>query len=234
MVVRPTRSRVLALSAVLLLLGGVAAAGAANGEVRVAGAVAAGSTSLSVTALSSGFAFDPDAIGNVPANSTIYVNFTDAGAIPHTFSILRLEGTVLPASSDIPALFAQYGAFVSLNVSGAGDTAFGSFTSPPTGWYEFVCQEAGHFQQGMYGFIAFGEAIPANLTVSAPNTGPGIAIFIISGTIVALVVIALVLGFVIGRRRGSQFEMPPERLGYPEPGAPSEPAAPLPGEPPNR
>jgi len=83
----------------------------------------------------------------------------------------------------------------------------------------------------MYGFIAFGEPLPSNLTVSAASVGPGEAVFIIVGTIVALTVIAIVLGFVVGRRRGSSEEMPPERLGYPEPLVPSEPALP-PGAPP--
>ena len=48
----------------------------------------------------------------------------------------------------------------------------------------------------------------------------------------ALTVIAIVLGFVVGRRKGSEFEMPPERLGYPEPSAPSA-GAPLPPTPPH-
>jgi hypothetical protein len=59
--------------------------------------------------------------------------------------------------------------------------------------------------------------------VSSASTDPGVAVFIIVGTIVALVVIALVLGFVVGRRRGSHDEMAPQRLGYPEP--PETPAA---------
>ncbi|MCI4365916.1 MAG: hypothetical protein L3K10_07675, partial [Thermoplasmata archaeon] len=54
----------------------------------------------------------------------------------------------------------------------------------------------------------------------------GSAVFIIVGTIVVLTVIAIVLGFVVGRRRGAVHEMPPERLGYPEPRLPTEPAPP--------
>jgi hypothetical protein len=106
--------------------------------------------------------------------------------------------------------------------------------SPGPGWYEFVCLEPGHFQSGMYGFIAFGMNLPANLTVSVASTGPGAGVFIISGTIVALVVVALVLGFVVGRRKGSEFEMSPERLGYPEPPSTSETpsSTPMPNEPP--
>jgi hypothetical protein len=112
---------------------------------------------------------------------------------------------------------------VSVNVTGSGDQAHASFTSPGPGWYEFVCLEPGHFQEGMYGYIAFGMALPTNLTPASVNTGPGIAVFIISGTIVALVLVAIVLGFVVGQRKGSKFEMPPERLGYPEPPAPPPP-----------
>jgi len=62
--------------------------------------------------------------------------------------------------------------------------------------------------------------------VSTSAQGPGAALFIIIGTIVSLVVIALVLGFVVGRRKGAEHEMPPERLGYPEPLAPGEPLPP--------
>jgi len=76
----------------------------------------------------------------------------------------------------------------------------------------------------MYGFIAFGIALPSNLSVTVPYDGAGAAVFIIVGTIVSLTVVAIVLGFVVGRRRGASEEMPPERLGYPEP----EPA-PAPG-----
>jgi hypothetical protein len=86
----------------------------------------------------------------------------------------------------------------------------------------------------MYGFIAFGINLPSNLTVSTGPTGPGVGVFIISGTIVVLVVVALVLGFVVGRRKGSEFEMPPERLGYAEPPAPPPAPAstPMPNDPP--
>jgi plastocyanin len=230
---RPSR-RWAVVGVALLLLGGVYV-GTLNRSTTSSDVVdAAGSSSVAVTGTSS-FSFMPNAFNDVAPNTTVTVTFTDGSSIAHTFSVLNREGVVIPnsPSTDLAALFQTYGALVNLNVSGAGDVTTGTFASPGTGWYEFVCLEAGHFAQGMYGFIAFGEVLPGNLSVSSPNMGPGAAVFIIIGTIVALTVIAIVLGFVVGRRRGSSDEMPPERLGYPEPPAPpAPPEAPLPPGPP--
>ncbi len=190
---------------------------------------AAGSTSVDVTA-SSGFKFTPSGFNDVGSNTTITVQFVDGDTLSHTFSIWGREGVQIPSSTSIAqlaALFTDYPPLVSV-IATSGQTNTTTFAAPPTGWYEFVCLESGHFASGMYGFIAFGEPLPANLTVTTPYDGPGAAVFIIIGTIVALTVIAVVLGFVVGRRRGSSDEMPPERLGYPEPEAPPG-SAPLPG-----
>lgn len=226
MFVRRWNPRPLAvLTVAVLLLSGLAGWVATN-DARASPVRTDASTTVSVTTTAP-YLFDPNTIQQVPTNTTITVMVTDADVLAHTFSILNWEGVVIPSSADLPALFSQHGALVVVNVSGSGDQETKSFTSPGPGWYEFVCQEAGHFQYGMYGFIAFGMNLPANLTVSATATGPGLAVFIIIGTIVSLVVIAIVLGFVVGQRRGSEFEMPPERLGYAEPPAAGE-SSPLP------
>ena len=216
----------IAISVAALLVVGVYVADLSQAPSHPDIVDAAGSSSVAVTGTSS-FQFIPSGFNDLATHTTIQVTFTDAGSLVHTFSILDREGVVIPpstSSSALNALFQQYGALTIVDANGAGNY-YGNFTSPGVGWYEFVCQIPGHFQSGMYGFIAFGEALPSNLTVTAPNEGPGAAVFIIIGTIVALTVVAVVLGFVIGRRRGDSDEMPPERLGYPEP-----PAAP--GEPP--
>ena len=229
--VRVRRSIGGAVVVALLLVAGILVSLPTTGLVRAQPTVATGSASVSVTGLQS-LAFDPNTFAQVPTNTTITLTFTDATDVSHTLSILNREGVVIPnpsttTSTQLNALFTQYGYLApELNVSGAGQQVTETFTSPGPGWYEFVCQVEGHFQEGMYGFIAFGMPLPSNLTVSTPSTGPGTAVFIIIGTIVALVVIALVLGFVIGQRRGAEHEMPPERLGYPEPAIPE-------GEPPN-
>lgn len=187
----------------------------------------AGATSIAVTA-ASGYAFDPNTFEDVATNSTISVTFTDGSDLAHTFTIIGREGWVIPSSYTGPQILAlAYGShprnLINLNVTGSGDVVSGTFNSTGPGWYEFVCTEGGHFALGMYGFIAFGMSLPSNLTVTSGVPGPGAALYIIVGSIVSLVVIALVLGFVVGRRKGSEHEMPPERLGYAEPSTEGEP-----------
>jgi uncharacterized cupredoxin-like copper-binding protein len=228
------------LLAALLVTGGAAAffvsapARAADESVHVDA-----SASVQVTA-QAGFSFTPNGISQVSTNTTVTVTFTDSDAVDHTFTIIGKQGWVIPTDADNAEINElAFGKSPSplftvnaTSVGTPGDQITGNFTSPGVGWYEFICSEPGHFTNGMYGFIAFGENLPPNLTVVAADTDPGIAVFIIVGTIVSLVVIALVLGFVVGRRRGSTYEMPPQRLGYPEPEAP-KPAEtpPLPQEP---
>lgn len=190
------------------------------------------------------FAFLPTTIENLSVGTTIQFNFTNAapGGAPHTFTILGREGVPLPygaAAMDVAAsavLAAAYNRTYPnlVNINATADGTFNQTITTPAspGWYQFVCTEPGHYESNMYGFISFGMNLPANLTVASGSPGPGIAVFIIVGTIVALTVIAIVLGFVIGRRRGDQFEMPPERLGYPEPSPPSESPPLPPGAPP--
>ena len=230
MSVLPPNSRGLVITvSVALILAGAVGVGAVE-TARAEGVQVDASGYINVTGEDS-YSFVPNTFEQLPTNATIKVAFTDAGVLAHTFSILDREGWVIPSTADLPQLVSTYGLLVGANASGPG-TVPATFTSPGPGWYEFVCLESGHFQSGMYGFVAFGENLPANLTVSAPSMAAGAAVFIIVGTISALVVVAIVLGFVVGRRRGSEFEMPPERLGYPEPSTlpPSEPA--LPGGPP--
>jgi len=224
---RPDRALAVVLAVALVL-----ALGAGIGVVRPAVAQVVptvGGNSIAVTGTST-FSFTPNTFEQIATNTTITVSFTDAASIAHTFTIIGREGWVIPSSitgTDFNNLVFGHSPPVlfNLNISAPGTTP-GTFTSPGPGWYEFVCTEPGHFQSGMYGFIAFGENLPANLTVSSGVPGPGAALFIIIGTIVSLVVIALVLGFVVGRRKGSMHEMPPERLGYPEPPASGEPLPP--------
>jgi plastocyanin len=193
---------------------------------------------VAVTA-SSPYKFTPALISNVAtstaaSNTSINVTFTNGDTISHTLTISSRQGWVIPSTytpDQLTSFFDTYKPMINLQATNPG-TYTGNFTAPVTpGWYEFVCNESGHFQEGMYGFIAFGEPLPSNLSVGVASVGPGAAVFIIVGTIVALTVIAIVLGFVVGRRRGATDEMPPERLGYPEPKSPAEPAPP-PGAPP--
>jgi plastocyanin len=232
MSIRSLRRTSVALAIAVLVVGAASVTLVLTAPARAAGAVSTDAgDALSVTAVA-GFAFTPNALQMLPTNTNITVTFTDADSIDHTFTIVGKQGWVIPAdysSAQIDAL--AYGsapkALLSVNASAQSQAPATSFRSPGVGWYEFVCTEPGHFQNGMYGFIAFGMNLPGNLTVTSADPDPGPAVFIIVGTIVALTVIALVLGFVVGRRRGATYEMPPERLGYPEPETPeSAPSAP--------
>jgi plastocyanin len=224
--------RPLAVALSLILVLSLFGIGTSAATSHTSAVTHASGNQLAMTA-SSGFAFDPNLVSNVGTGINITVTFTDGDVQAHTLLISSREGWVIPntySEDQLNNFIKAYPPLFYIPAANPG-TYVGNFTSPPTGWYEFICNETGHFQEGMYGFIAFGEALPSNLTISLANDGPGAAVFIIVGTIVALTMIAIVLGFVVGRRRGGIHEMPPERLGYPEPRAPAEPAPP-PGTPP--
>jgi plastocyanin len=222
-----TRRGVLSIGLALLLT--VGSVGVFVGErIPRVSAVEVDTTSyLNVTGTDA-FLFSPDVISGLPLNTNITVTFTDAGSADHTFTILSYEGVsfnnntsnidpVAYPTGTSPTNGSGPGNLLNINATSAPGAFTQVFKSPATaGWYEFVCTEPGHFSLGMYGYISFGEPVPPGLVPTSSPTGPGAAVFIIVGTIVSLTVIAIVLGFVVGRRRGAAFEMPPERTGYPE------------------
>ena len=179
---------------------------------RLVSQSAGGSASISVAAVSN-FGYQPDAIGNVPLDATITVTFTDDDVLPHTFNISSREGFKIPddyTAAQLSQLFDQYHALYAAEVNYEGDVSIGNFTSPSApGWYEFVCNQSGHFAEGMYGFIAFGEPVPSNLTEHGtgseiPTTGS--ALVAATGGAVILAVLAIAL---IWRRRRSGQRPPP-------------------------
>ncbi len=213
-----------------LVLASVAILG--TGRVVEAQEVESSSPTALVETAAAGFTFDTREFVNLTLGATISVTFFDSDVLPHTFTLINDPGVQIPTTdspSQLDAIITAHGTLFSVNASQATYNNT-TFTAPSTaGWYEFVCEEVGHFQAGMYGFVSFGEALPQNVSFTSGSPAPGIAVFIIIGTIVALTVLAIVLGFVVGQRHGSEHEMPPERLGYPEPRQPT----PVPVEPPS-
>ena len=173
------------------------------------GPTAAATTfTLSVTATGD-YGYQPDAFQQVPTNATVSVTFTDDSELAHTFTIIGVEGWVIPSSfspTQIDNL--AYGdtppPLFNANVTGSGDVATGSFESPADGWYEFVCTVSGHFQNGMYGFIAFGENLPSNLTSPARVEIGGATIGPVQAAAAAAVVLAGGLVYFFWRRRRSK------------------------------
>lgn len=156
-------------------------------------------------------------------NVTLTIVQTDD--LGHTFTLSNVSGVTFSATNstnDLLTFVAAHPPLVNFTIPAGQATYTTHFIAPPFGEYAYFCLVPGHFPL-MYGLLGSGEP-GSGATI---NDGPGAAVFIIGGTIASLVVIAIVLGFVVGKRRGSHDEMAPERLGYPEsPQAPEAPAPP--------
>lgn len=184
------------------------------------------STSLTVE-VSSALSFTLSS-NEVTPGDDVSVSIVQTSTTVHTFTLLNATDFQFNWSSSSSDSLAHIDAFLAahpplLNVSipdTVGTLPTVHFTAPPFGLYEYLCLEPGHFAAGMWGILGSGEPGSGG---AAPDTGPGAPVFIISGSIATLVVVAIVLGFVIGRRKGAVHEMPPERLGYPEPSPPTPP-----------
>ena len=145
----------------------------------------------------------------------VHVSVEQLGVDPHTFTLSPTPNYQFPTSDtacDLNSYFQSHPPLVNVQVDRTtpGSMSFGNFTAPPLGQYQYVCTDRAT-SRPCPGSSARGSRGP-RFTV---NNGPGAAVFIIVGVITSLVIIALVLGFVVGRRRGSEDEMSPERLGYP-------------------
>lgn len=213
-----------AVSALLLLLPLAVVLGQEGSTVSSAPLevhTAAGVVVKMTTSATPPFVFTPDYISDVLPGENVTIDVTNLGATPHTFTLTSLVNYTLSTSSgNLTSTFlVTHPPLVAVNITAAvGAVTVVSFTAPTQiGVYQWFCTETGHFADGMEGFLGVDESV----TPPSTNTGPGLPVFIIAGTIVSLVVIAIVLGFVVGRREGTKHEMPPERLGYPE--VPAEP-----------
>ncbi|MGI0132872.1 MAG: hypothetical protein ACREDK_07285 [Thermoplasmata archaeon] len=219
-----------ALAVALLLL--VALTGTVDGAPARSSSSArptAGTDPLTVT-VGTAFAFTVST-DEVTPGDTVDLTLVQTDDVQHTFTLSSVAGFTFPSSDstgDLLTYFAAHPPIVNVTIPAGAATMHATFTAPPFGEYEYVCLVSGHFQLGMYGVLGSGE----HGTTLATTSGPGAPVFIIGGTIAGLVVIALVLGFVIGRRKGAVHEMSPERLGYVEVTPPLSPSAPKPSPPP--
>lgn len=174
---------------------------------------AATSWPLTITAVNT-YGYQPGTFGNVPLHTNIVVTFKDGSVLPHTFNLSSREGFEIPtdwSAAQLTRLYSEYKPLYAASVSYEGDVSVGNFTSPSTpGWYEFICNVSGHFTEGMYGFIAFGEPLPSNVTLPNPIGGPGPSYGsgLLAGIGVAIIAVILV-AVVIWRQRRSPYRPPP-------------------------
>lgn len=214
------RWTVAVLVGVLLLSPALGSAGAGTlprGDVGPGPSAAGGSWSLTIAAVGT-YGYQPDTFSNVPLSANVTVTFTDETELQHSFNISSREGFEIPrnwSAAQLNQLFSEYPPLYAATVYTEGDVSVGNFTSPATpGWYEFICNVTGHFTEGMYGFIAFGESLPSNLTLPnlSSSGGPSIGSALIAGIGVVLIVAVLVV-VLIWRRRRSVYRLPPDRPG---------------------
>jgi len=194
------RVRPISLALVILLVGGMTLVPfpvSPMSPARAAGT--ASDATLSIAAVGD-YGYQPDLLEQQPTNTTISVTFTDKSPMAHTFTVLNREGWVVPTSyttSQIDALVFGRSASVmfNLNVTQTGMQNTSSFGSPGPGWYEFICTVSGHFQLGMYGFIAFGMNLPSNLTpVNRTGLGGALSFGPVEAAVLGGVVIVLLVG----------------------------------------
>jgi plastocyanin len=218
------RSRRALIGAVLLsafLLGAAATAAAAPAPRSAVNLHPGAAVTLTVT-VGDGFAFSLSTNEVMPGD-IVTVTLVSIGDVTHTFQLSPIPNFMFnstDSTAHINSFFATHTPLVNLMENGTvGEKHSETFTAPAYGEYEYVCNQSGHFLEGMWGQLGSGEPGSGSTAV----TGPGWQVFAIGGGIASLVVATIVLAFIIGARPGSKHEMPPERLGYPE--HPSESAA---------
>ncbi|MHB8351256.1 MAG: plastocyanin/azurin family copper-binding protein [Thermoplasmata archaeon] len=125
--------------------------------------VGAGAPSITLTdqALAS-LAFEPNIL---VANATSYpvtlgIQVSNVGALIHTWTLSALPN-VEPTPANFTTYFAQHPPAVNLQILNPGVAYNATFILDAPGVYEFICEEPGHFQAGMFGMLYVGVPPPA-------------------------------------------------------------------------
>src|SRR5579871_6826909 len=178
------------------------AAGAWAGAVHAApGASAhAGATETITVSVGNDFSFSLSA-NQVTPGDTVTIKLVDLGTVQHTFELSPIPNFQFNSSDStahLDAFFLAHHPLVNLEVNGTvGESYQQTFVAPAYGEYEYICNQSGHFGEGMWGLLGSGEAGSGATT----DTGPGWQVFAIGGGIASLVVVTIVLAFVIGQRK---------------------------------
>lgn len=113
------------------------------------------------------FAFVPAALGVEPSSfpTNVAILVTNLGVLSHTFTVSAKANVQLGTVAGLT------GNATLVNVSvptATPKTVWANFTIYAPGVYEFVCTVAGHFQNGMFGFLYAGVPVPP--PAAAPST----------------------------------------------------------------
>jgi len=99
--------------------------------------------------------FDPTVI-TIPANATVTFDITNAGALPHNFSV---------TDHGNPGI-----ANLGISVDAAGGQSAQTTINAPAGTYYFYCNVPGHEQAGMFGYLKVEEG--AKIATSKEKVTP--------------------------------------------------------------
>jgi uncharacterized cupredoxin-like copper-binding protein len=163
-----------------------------HGNLTVVSAPTGKTYTASVTTASGATtAFVPTVVavnGTFPASVT--VTFTDAGVLPHTFTLSPLPNVTL-SPSNFTSFFAKHPPLADISLASTGQSGKQTFVIPKTGIYEYICKVPGHFAAGMNGSLFAGIApvvpvAPSTAIVQAQLLVAAGALFVI-GIILALV-----------------------------------------------
>jgi uncharacterized cupredoxin-like copper-binding protein len=166
------------------------------GFLNVTGAPAGPGTVLGTNATAA-FSFVPNLLGVMPSHYPVAVDVlvANVGSLPHTFTIESQPNVTLSPTS-FYATFATAPPAANVSIANPGTSVWANFTLSKPGVYEFICEVAGHFANGMDGFLYVGLPVPAVSTPSTAIVAPellagGAALL---GIGVVLVVAATLLG----------------------------------------
>lgn len=184
------------LTALLLLLSLVPAAGAVAPSTGAHASVAASAVFVNLSATAQ-LGFSP-AQFTVPAGASVHLTVTQLANFPHTFTLSPVANATIPSSdtsAQLNAYFQSHPPIVNLSMGSTPNVPYPvTFTAPAPGTYEFVCLL--HFSNGMVGEMVTSSGGGSGSTASSLPS------YLLIGA-VAVVVAAAVGAVVVLRRRRS-------------------------------
>lgn len=138
-----------------------------SGFLNVTAAPAGPGTVLGTNA-TTGLSFVPNLLGVQPTHYPVAIDVlvTNVGSLPHTFTIESQPNVTLSPTS-FYATFHTAPPAANVSIPNPGSAVWANFTLSKPGVYEFICEVAGHFANGMDGYLYVGIPVPA---VAAPST----------------------------------------------------------------
>ncbi len=125
----------------------------------------------------------------VPVNATVHVRITQKDPMSHTFTLSAQADYVIPStlsSAELDAYFQNNNLTDVAIPSTVDSVVWANFTAPAQpGQYEFACRIGGHFQSGMFGFMIVSQE-------AVPPPPPGLPFGVVTGIMVATLVVVLV------------------------------------------